>query len=104
MGLEQRAQRQAPDDSPQGAGAVSQTPKEILMTARSTANKLHLTLDRDEALGLMAVLGNLRGKAARVAPSYDEIADALEAPNGILRHTTISKAMQDAGLYSLDIS
>jgi hypothetical protein len=68
------------------------------MKVRSTADKLHLTLDRDEALALEHLLGSLTGEQARRTPWYDEIADALEGPSGILRHTTIHKAIEDAGL------
>lgn len=66
------------------------------MKARSTPDKLHLTLDRDEALALMSVLGVLHGETARRLPWYDQIADALEVTNGILRHTTISEAVRHA--------
>jgi hypothetical protein len=68
------------------------------MKVRSTHDKLHLTLDRAEALALMAVIGRATGSVARTLPSYDQIADALEADDGMLRHTTIHKAINDAEL------
>lgn len=71
------------------------------MKVRSTHDKLHLTLDRAEALALENLLGHLVGSTARMCPWYDEIANALEGENGILRHTTISKAIEDAGLPRL---
>lgn len=74
------------------------------MKARCTSKSLVLTLDRDEAVRLEWVLGRLAGIPARELPWYDEIADTLEGPDGLLRHTTISKAVDDAGLpYTLDL-
>ena len=74
------------------------------MKARSTHDKLHLTLDRNEALALENILGALSGPIVETIPGwYDDIADALESTGGILQHTTIYKAIQDAGMPYLNL-
>jgi hypothetical protein len=65
------------------------------MTAKATKTKLTLTLDADEALALMHLIGATRGELARRLPSYDEIANAMES--GGMAEPTISAAMDAAG-------
>ncbi len=73
-----------------------------------------LAMSVEEAVALEAVLGRLRGEAARLLPWYDDIADVLEqpvsddedAPNAlaIVGARTISQATdkhQDAVLGSI---